>query len=119
MEELYSSLLKNNSWFTNASIVIAVFSRSDLDCQNKDGRKYFLFDTGIAVGLLILRATEMGLVVHPIAGFNQDIAKKALNIPDNFTVITLIAVGKHASDIKHNLQKNRPCRSRKDPCERT
>jgi nitroreductase len=96
-------------------MVIAVFSRNDFDCQNKDGREYFLFDTGMSVGLLILRAIEMGLVAHPIAGFSQDIAKKALNILDNFTVITLIAVRKHASDIKPQLTEKQALQEQERP----
>ncbi|MCK4836670.1 MAG: nitroreductase family protein, partial [Candidatus Aminicenantes bacterium] len=56
-------------------------------------REYFLFDTGMAAGFLILRATELGLVAHPIAGFDENEVKRILQIPEHMIVITLIIVG--------------------------
>jgi nitroreductase len=69
-------------------------------------RKYFLFDTGMAVGMMILRATELGLVAHPIAGFNEDKAKEILNIPEEMRLITLIIVGKHSDEIREELSED-------------
>ena len=79
-------------------MIIAVASRPDLDCQIK-GREYYLFDTGMATAFLILRATELGLVAHPIAGYSPKKVRAALGIPDDMTVITLVNVGRHADTI--------------------
>ncbi|MBI5000713.1 MAG: nitroreductase family protein [Euryarchaeota archaeon] len=84
---------KGNEWAFKASMIIAVFSKKEDDCVIKD-REYHQFDTGMAVGLLILRATELGLVAHPIAGFSPKKAREVLGIPDIYQVITLINVGK-------------------------
>jgi nitroreductase len=66
---------------------------------------------------LILRATELGLVAHPIAGFNSEKVRKVLGIPEEYKVITLINVGKKDKDIHPYLnekqvawEKNRPKR---------
>ena len=40
--------------------------------------------------MLILRATELGLVAHPIAGFSPRKAREILGIPDSAQVITFI-----------------------------
>jgi nitroreductase len=98
LEEVFGSLSKGNEWFRSASLVIGVFSQKDFDCV-VGAREYFLFDTGMATGLLLLRATELGLVAHPIAGFDEDAAKKAMRIPADARLITIIAVGRHSASI--------------------
>jgi len=67
LEELFGMLSSGNGWAKNASLIVAVYSMRDYDCVIKE-REYYLFDTGMAVALMILRATELGLVAHPIAG---------------------------------------------------
>jgi nitroreductase len=97
------ALKKGNEWVHNASLIVAVATRKELDCAMKDGREYALFDTGMATAHLILRATELGLVAHPIAGYEPDKVRTILNIPDGMTVVTLVNVGRHAADIKPQL----------------
>jgi len=92
-EKLSAAISKGNEWTQAASMVIAVFSQKDLDCLVKE-REYYLFDTGMATAFLILRATELGLVAHPIAGFDEDKAKEILGIPPEMRLITLVLVGK-------------------------
>lgn len=94
LTELFTVLNKGNEWAKNASLIIAVFSEKNLDCVIKD-REYYLFDTGIATGFIILQLTSLGFVAHPIAGFDDLKAKQLLNIPENFTLISLVIVGKH------------------------
>jgi len=93
-----------NEWCYAASMIVAVFSRKEDDCVIKD-REYDQFDTGMAVGFLILRATELGLVAHPIGGFSPKKTREILGIPDGFRVETLILVGKHASGISPVLSE--------------
>jgi len=95
LNELKPAFSKGNEWCYAASMVIAVFTKKELDCIIRD-REYFLFDTGMQTALLILRATEIGLVAHPIAGYSQQKVRTVLNIPEDFQVITLILVGKHS-----------------------
>ncbi len=83
-------------------MVIAVFSEKDLDCVVKE-REYYLFDTGMAVGFLILRATELGLVAHPIAGYDEARVKEILGIRDSQKLITLLIVGKISDGIGPEL----------------
>lgn len=98
LKKMHVTLSKGNEWACSASMIIAVFSKKDSDCLIKE-REYYLFDTGMATAFLILRATELGLVAHPIAGYNEEGVKKALGIPDDMTVITLVIVGKHSEHI--------------------
>jgi nitroreductase len=77
-------------------MIIAVFSRVDYDCVIR-AREYYLFDTGMATAFITLRATELGLVAHPIAGFDENKAKDTLGIPDDMRLTTL---AKPASGIR-------------------
>lgn len=116
LEKLFTTLSSGNKWAEKASLIIAVLSESKNDCIIGE-RLYYLFDTGMATAFIILRATELGLVAHPIAGFKEDKAKEILRIPEEMRLITLVIVGKHSSEINPVLsepmklgEKNRPPR---------
>jgi nitroreductase len=106
LSKLFEAMSKGNEWTDQASLIIAVFSEESLDCRVK-GRNYYLFDTGMASAYLILRATEMGLVAHPIAGYDEDKVKEILDIPVNMTVITLIIMGKKMDGISPLLDEKK------------
>ncbi len=99
LAKVHQGLSKGNEWVHNASLVIAAFARRDSDCIVKE-REYFLFDLGMAVGSLLLRATELGLVAHPIAGFDSGKIKESLGIPEEYLLVTLINVGKKIDDLE-------------------
>ena len=116
LEKLFTTLSSGNKWVDKASLIIAVLSEPKNDCIIGE-RLYYLFDTGMATAFIILRATELGLVAHPIAGFNEEKAKEILKIPEEMRLITLVIVGKHSSEINPVLsepmklgEKNRPPR---------
>lgn len=100
--EMRAALAKGNEWAKKASMIIAVHSKVEDDCLVA-GREYYLFDTGMATALLILRAVELGLVAHPIAGFDEEKVKEALGLGGEETVITLLIVGKRADGIDPDL----------------
>ena len=104
LKELHPALAKGNKWAHFASMIIAVFSKPDYDCIIRD-REYYLFDTGMATAFLILRATELGLVAHPIAGYSEKKVKQILEIPEDMKVITLVIVGKHSETISDVLSE--------------
>lgn len=97
LEQVKKALNEGNSWAKRASMIIAVASRKEDDCIVKD-REYHHFDAGMGVSSMILRATERGLVAHPIAGYDPEMVKDVLGIPNEYCVITLIIVGEHSED---------------------
>ncbi len=114
LKELHTALSPGNEWAKSASLIIVVFSNPGLDCVLKT-RKYYLFDTGMATAAIILRATELGLVAHPIAGYEENNVKEILKIPDSMEVIALIIVGERSETLSPILsekqiaaEKNRP-----------
>jgi len=50
-------------------------------------------NTGFFAMSLMLAAKDLGLDTHPMDGFDHDGVKKAFNIPDNYWIPLLLAVG--------------------------
>ncbi len=115
LTKLKEAINKGNEWTHAASLIIVVISKKDFDCIIKD-REYYLFDTGMAVYAMILRATEIGLVAHPIAGYSPEKVREILKIPQDFNIITLIIIGKKSdkenngflNDYQVKVEKQRP-----------
>lgn len=113
---LHVALTPNNAWMKAASALVAVCGRIEDDCVIKD-REYLLFDLGLASAFLILRATELGLVAHPVAGFSPQKTRQALRIPEEYRVISLIALGRKSdavspvlSSLQAHEESERPVR---------
>ena len=105
LEEIKDALSSGNAWARQASMIIAAFSKPDDDCQIRT-REYHQFDLGMATATMILRATELGLVAHPIAGFSPKKTREILGIPDEYKVLTLIIVGKKMQEIHPSLSED-------------
>jgi nitroreductase len=101
---MHEALAKGNEWARDASMIIVVFSKKEYDCLIRE-REYYLFDTGMATAFLILRATELGLVAHPIAGYKPAMVKEILGIPEEMMGIALVIVGRHARTISPVLSE--------------
>ena len=113
-KEMQTVLSDGNSWAHFASMYIAVCARKDDDCVIHD-REYYLFDAGLATGFLILQATDLGFVAHPIAGYSPKKTRSVLNIPDDMQVIALVIVGKHRDLIRPELSEKQVQAERKRP----
>jgi nitroreductase len=111
MHAVFSS---GNAWARAASLIIAVFSKPEDDCIIRE-RQYHQFGCGLATGFLMLRATELGLVAHPIAGYSPKKTREILGIPEEYQVITLIIVGKHADKISPFLSDRHRAAEKKRP----
>lgn len=108
----------NKEWIPNASALIAVmFEKTN---EKGEVRASAPFDTGLAVGQLVLQAQAIGLFTHQVGGFDKEAVLSLLGNPENLQPVVLIAVGKHApeADLSEEL-KNREAaaRVRKDLSE--
>ncbi len=118
--KMHEALSAGNEWAKKASMIIVVLGKKEDDCIIRD-RFYYQFDIGMATGAIILRATELGLVAHPIAGYSPKKTREIFGIPENIDVITLVIVGKHSDKIDPILtekqieaEKERPIRKKLD-----
>lgn len=102
LKKMHEALSSGNEWAQKASMIIAVLSKKDYDCVIRD-REYYQFDSGMATAHLILRATELDLVAHPIAGYSPRKTREILEIPEDIDVIALVIVGKRSDKINPDL----------------
>ncbi|MHA1731464.1 MAG: nitroreductase family protein [Promethearchaeota archaeon] len=95
---IFAGLPPGNRWVERSNLIVAVVSKRGMDSVLGD-REYFAFDVGLATAFLLLRATELGLVAHPITGYSPSSVKDALSVPPDYTVVTLVVVGKHSGQV--------------------
>jgi nitroreductase len=89
----------NQAWAKNASVLVTVVSKKTF--ENGKSSRTHSYDTGAAWENLALQGTLKGLVVHGMQGFDYDRARQVLNIPTEYEVEAMIAVGKPGK--KENL----------------
>ena len=86
-----------NKWAASAPVLIvgcAVLSLlTHRIGETLKGIHYHQIDLGISMEHMVLRATEMGLGTCWIGWFREKNIKKILNIPNDWKVISLIALG--------------------------
>lgn len=114
LARMQEALSSGNKWAQRASMIIAVTSRRDLDCAPAT-REYYAFDSGMATAFLVLRATELGLVAHPIAGYSSKKTRIILGIPDDVDVLALVIVGKKDPRVNELLSADQAERERTRP----
>lgn len=88
------ALARGNEWAAKAPILIACCAREKDDAvRSDDPVKYYQFCSGLAVMSLLLGAVHLGLMAHPMAGYDAPRLKAALGIPDEYHVMCIISLG--------------------------
>lgn len=96
----------NKGWTKNAALLVVVISHQFFERNKKPARTHS-FDTGAAWMSLAIEGSSRGLVVHGMEGFDYEKAKTVLEIPDDYQVEAMFAVGKKAptKDLPPELQE--------------
>jgi nitroreductase len=98
LHKVKECLSRGNAWATAAPLIMVLAAKPSEDCRLSEGRDYYQFSCGMAVGEMLLQATELGLIAHPIAGFDPVMARVVLEIPSDYVVITFIICGYPGED---------------------
>ena len=80
-------------------MLVVVTSNKNFE-HNKKYSITHQYDAGAAWENLALEASTRGLVSHGMQGFDYEKARINLEIPDNFDVMAMIAIGKRGSKRK-------------------
>jgi nitroreductase len=82
----------NKEWAGDAPVLIL---GTALAVNPKTGKPnaYALYDLGAATAFLTLQAASQGLVAHQMAGFSHEAARSLLEIPENYALGSVIALG--------------------------
>lgn len=96
-QEAYEKLLaclneKNQSWAQHAPVLMLSIAKTTFTKNGKINRHAW-HDTGMAVAFLSLKATELDLYIHQMAGFYPEKAKELLHIPEGYEPVAMAALG--------------------------
>ncbi|POF62852.1 nitroreductase [Novacetimonas maltaceti] len=86
----------NHSWAHNASAVVYVASHTVMDIGQAEPvpAPTHSFDAGAAAVLVQLQLNRAGWAAHPISGFDRDVARAGLELPDDYALEAAIVIGR-------------------------
>jgi len=92
-----SGIYRATRFIENAFAIVVILAKLDI-IANRIGRhiqgtNYYLIDIGIAGEHLVLQAQELGIGTCWIGWFNAKKARRVLDIPSKYRVVSLIAMG--------------------------
>jgi nitroreductase len=91
---LFGLLMEANQiWCQHAAMLVVILAHK-VFAKNGQPNPVHLFDCGSAFENLALQGTAMGLVVHGMAGFDFERAHSELQVPDDYAIAAMFAVGR-------------------------
>lgn len=82
----------NQIWAVNTPLFLLTVSNTILE-NNGLANQWGKYDTGAASMSLCIQATELGLMVHQMGGFDAEMARQKFNIPDQYDPMSMLAIG--------------------------
>lgn len=82
----------NKTWAVHAPLLILSVADSVLS-KNKKPNRWGQHDTGAAAFSICIQATEDGLMVHQMGGFDVDKARQSFSVPDAYMPMAMMAIG--------------------------
>lgn len=82
----------NQKWYHKAGVLIVLVSNEISSYKNYKIPSHS-FDTGASFENLAIEGVRRGLVVHPIGGFDKQIARETLKLNENQSIEIMIAIG--------------------------
>jgi nitroreductase len=82
----------NQAWAKRAPVLVLTVTHRLFEV-NQSLNRHAWHDIGLAVQNLTLQATASGLIVHQMAGILPDHAREVYGIPEDYDVVTAIAIG--------------------------
>jgi len=82
----------NQIWAQHAPVLILTLAKKHYSRNGAENTKR-LYDLGQSVAYLSIQATNEGLFLHQMGGFNHDKIIENLQLPEEFEPVTVIALG--------------------------
>ena len=92
LDKARSILLEINNYAKRAPILICAITKRTYS-DNRIYNKLHFHDLGAANENMFLESFNQGLIMHEMGGFNRDKARELFNIPDDYEVGIMIAIG--------------------------
>jgi len=91
--ELLECLVEFNQGWARHAPVLSLCLAKRTYTQTGEGNDHARHDLGLATAQLVVQATALGLYAHAMAGILPDVARERYAIPDDFDVVTGLAIG--------------------------
>lgn len=92
-EKLFDTLMEGNKmWAKNAPLLVLSLAKKNFD-RNGSSNVAAKYDLGAANALLSIQATELGLNVHQMGGFDGNKVKENFNVGDEYELGVIMAIG--------------------------
>ena len=95
-QKAFDCLAEGNQAWVNTPILIAAGTDPHFRHNSKDNR-WAQYDAGAASISICLQAVALGLAAHQMGGFDAQKLRAAFAIPDDITLMAMIAVGYQAA----------------------
>jgi len=82
----------NQNWVKNAPVLLLT-TANNLFRRDGSPNRWGQYDTGAAAENLCLQAVASGLMAHQMGGFDVEKTRNTFNIPKEFALMAMIAVG--------------------------
>lgn len=84
----------NQGWVKNVPVLMVVLASEKF--RKGTPNRWGMFDAGAAAENVYLQAVALGLVAHPMGGFDADKVKQVFSVPEGFIPMAMIAAGYQA-----------------------
>lgn len=93
-KELTEVLAPGNQQWAGAAAALILVAAETVD-ESGNARPWALYDTGQAVGHLLVQAAHEGLDVHQMGGFDAAAATSRFDLPAGVQPVVVVAIGRH------------------------
>lgn len=108
-EKLFDCLdLSNQKWAKDAQVLIISLSAKNFRKLDRGKNFWASHDTGAANYAFMLQATAMNLMAHQMGGFDRDKVVEKFNIPNDFDIMSVMAIGYEQDGTQVQEKKRRP-----------
>ena len=92
-KKIFDSLVEfNQGWAKSAPVLILSVAKMKFT-HSGEANRFGFHDTGAATAYIALQATHFGLHTHSMAGLDLEKARKAFNVPDDYEIGSVTALG--------------------------
>jgi nitroreductase len=107
----------NQAWAGTAPVLILGIAKTTFS-HNQSPNAVALYDLGQAVASLTFQASESGLLVHQMGGYDRESARNTFAIPEEYALAAVVALGyegdiSRLSDEKLQARHSNPSRTRR------
>ena len=99
----------------DSSMLIVICANKVFD-HNEESNRWAQYDTGASAENICLQAVSLGLSTHQMGGFDEEKIRNLSNIPEQFDILSIMAVGQALKESKfteEQTQKEKSPRKRR------